>query len=228
VQGTTLDGDAWTELLLVQDTEIGEVYIDPAGRVVFRGRHGAIEDTRSNTPQAVFGSRPDLGELYYASVTPAYDDTTIRNLVRIARVGGTRQTASDAASRTHYLTWTHDRTDLLLTTDSESLGYAQWVLYLSKAPEQRFEQVTVNPHARPVSLFPQALGRAFGDRVTVVRRPPGGSTETRDVFIRGTSHDYGGTNRWRTTWALQPAALYSTAMRWDTSTWDTAGVVWPY
>ena len=206
MQATTLDGDAWTELLLVQDSEIGEVYLDGAGRVVFRDRHAVLEDTRSTTSQATFGSQP--GELHYESVTPEYDDTTIRNVWRIARTGGTQQTAADAASQLRYLTWTHDRTDLLLTLDSDSLGYAQYGLYLSKDPELRFAAITVDPRADPVGLFPQTLGRGFGDRITIVSRPPGGGTVTRDVFIRGVSHTYGGANRWKTTWALQSATKF--------------------
>lgn len=235
MQGTTLDGDAWTELLLTQDSEIGEVFIDAAGRVVFRGRHAIFERAGSATSQATFGSNRAGGELPFVTVVPAYDDADVRNVIRIARAGGVSQTAQDSASKQEFKIKTHERTDLLLTTDALSRDYAQYVLYLAKEPEYRFESLVVDPRAMPTQMFPQVLDRDFGDRVTVVSRPAGTSTggtptivsnslivsdslilaggngpepTIRDAFIRGIVHEYGGTNRWRTTWALQSATRY--------------------
>lgn len=207
LQATTLDGNALSELQLVADTEIGELYIDGAGRVVFRGRHGIAEDARSNTSQATFGD--GAGELPYADVTPDYDDTSLANYALITRVGGTEQTASDTTSRTTYLTHTYTRSDLIMQTDTEALSYAGYIVYVGKDPEFRFSELLVKPLRDSTNLFPQVLGREIGDRVTVKRRPPGGgSAISRDVFIRGIAHTVT-PDTWQTQYQLQSATRYS-------------------
>lgn len=215
LQATTLAGNAWEEILLVQDTELGEVYVDEDGRVVFRNRNAMLTDTRSNTSQATFGDGGGT-ELRYERVGRAYDKATLANLVRITRAGGTEQTAEDAASQDNYLIRTHERSDLLMESDTAAADYATFVLGAMKDPELRFDTLTINPRRDETALFPQVLGRRFGDRVTVVRRPPGGgSAITRDVIIRGVTHEAdAATRRWKTVWTLQAA------QRWAGLVWD--------
>lgn len=206
LQATDLDGDAWAELQLVADTELGEVYVDEAGRVVFRNRHALLEDSRSTTSQATFG---DSGtELYYFDVEPSYDEAQLVNLVQVSRAGGATQTASDTTSQTAYLTHPYTRSDLLNQSDTEVADWAGFVLYQSKDPELRFASLTVVPQRDPDNLYPQVLGRIIGDRITVIRRPPGGFTNTRDVFVRGVAHDIT-PQSWRSTWQLQSATKYA-------------------
>lgn len=209
MQATTLEGDALAELQLTADTEWGEFYVDGAGRTVFRNRIALYQDARSNTSQGIFGDHP--GELEYDDVVPEYDDTMIFNQVRITRVGGTAQTAEDATSQLQYLIHTFDRSDLLMETDAVALAYAQHVLFMSKDPELRFASMIVDPTAAdPVfeeDHYPQALGRQLGDRITIIRRPPGGGDPIeRDAIIRGISHNVDAVNSmWKTTWTLQDA-----------------------
>jgi len=207
VQATTLAANTWTETLLTADTEAGEVYVDGSGRVVFRRRQASQLDARSSTSQATFGDGP--GELIYESVKVAYDDTQVRNVVRISRVGGTQQIASDAASQAQYLNHSWERSDLIMQTDAEAANYAGYVLFQNKDAELRFTELVINPHADETNLFPQVLGRELGDRITVKRRPPGGGAViSRDCFIRGIKHTLKD-KRWKTTWTLQSAAKYS-------------------
>lgn len=207
LQGTTLDRSAWEEIVKVQDSEIGQAYIDAAGRVVFRNRHANMEDARSATVQGAFGD--GVGELPFDDAQIVYDDDGLANLVRIANVGGTQQTAEDVASQREYLTHGHERTDLILQTDAEAANYAAFILYQSKEPELRFTSLSINPRDDDDALFPQVLGRDFGDRVRLTRRPPGGGTVTRDSFIVGVTHEVSGPNQWRTTWALQSATRWA-------------------
>jgi hypothetical protein len=205
VQATTLDGAAWTELMLAADSEIGEVYIDAAGRVVFRNRNAMSLEARSATSQATFG---DDG-LRYESVGVEYDDTTIRNLVRVSNVGGSMQTAQDTVSQTKNLVHTFDRTDLILESDGEAAAYAGFVLYIAKDAELRFTELVINPRLDEANLFPQVLGRQMGDRITVKLRPPGGGDViSRDVFIRGITHDITD-DSWQTTFTLQSATKFA-------------------
>jgi hypothetical protein len=204
VQATTLEGDGLTELQLVAETEIGEFYIDEAGRAFFRGRHGLLEDARSNMSQATFG---DSGaELPYFDIQPSYDKDQLVNFARVTRAGGTEQTATDTASQAKYLVRTFvPSSDLLMQSDAAALDYARYVVTLAKDAEYRFDALVIDPLRDPVNLFPQVLGRRIGDRVTVKRRPPGGGTIDRDVFIVGVSHEVT-PDTWLTTWQLQSAS----------------------
>lgn len=203
---STMAGDPLTEMYLVADSEIGELYIDGAGRVRFRSRLDIFTKPVSNTSQATFGD--DGTELPYTALGISYDDANMANQVKIARVGGTQQTAEDAASMGEFLIHTHERTDLLLVSDAESLDYARFLLHLAKDPELRFTSLTFEPLEQGADLWPQALGREIGDRITVNRRPPGGGTITRDAFVRGMEHTFTATS-WTTTWPLQSATRYS-------------------
>ncbi|MDH2429312.1 hypothetical protein [Sphaerisporangium sp. TRM90804] len=211
LQATTLEGDGLSELQLVADTEIGEVYVNGSGDVVFRNRQGLLVDTRSTIAQARFGPGGSArGRLTYHDVGVAYDRSQMANHVRIARVGGAPQTASDAASRAEYRTKTYPRDDLIMQSDAEALAYAQWVLSIAKEPELRFDQLVVRPEADPDELFPVVLGREIGDRILIERQPPGGGDlVSREVFIRGVTHEIGagrgGAPRWETSWPLQAA-----------------------
>jgi hypothetical protein len=204
VQSTDLSSNAWTEILLTSDTEIGETYFDAAGRLVFRNRHAIISEIRSITPQAVFGE--GVGGLAYDAITITNDDTQVRNIIRISRVGGTLQTAEDADSIARYQRKTWGRSDLLMETDAEVANYAGYVLEISRTAELRFDSIRIDPTADPDNLWPQVLGRELGDRITAKFCPPGGgATIERDVFIRGIRHDMT-PQTWMTTWTLQDAS----------------------
>lgn len=208
VQETTLAAPAWSEILLTSDTEIGEVYFDGAGRLVFRERHALWTDARSRTSQATFGD--GVGELGYTDLALAHDDAQIANLARIARVGGVEQVAEDLTSQVEYLTRTFERSDLIHLTDEESADYASLVVAVLAAGELRFESITVDPRRDPDALYPQVLGRELGDRITVRRRPPGRESDPieRAVYIRGISHTFA-PDTWITSWALQDASRFN-------------------
>lgn len=214
VQSTDLANNAWNEILVTADTEIGEVYFDAAGRIVFRDRHAVLSEPRSTDPQAVFGCEP--GELSYDSVTVVNDDAQVRNIIRISRVGGTVQEVQDAASIAEYQRKTWGRSDLIMQTNGEAADYAAYVLSFSKRAALRFDQLRVTPTTDPDRLWPQVLGRELGDRITVKFDPPGGGAIIqRDCFIRGVRHDIAAPGRWVTVWALQDADVHLSFMVLD-------------
>ena len=205
LQATTLEGVALDELQLVGESELGELFMDAGGRVVFRNRQAILTDARSNTSQATFGP----GNLPYQDVTLAYDDTTLVNLAQVTREGGATQTAQDDTSIATYLTHTSTQDGLLMENDTEAQSYAQFVVFIGKDPELRFTQMVVKPQRDPANLWPQVLGREVGDRITVKLDPPGGGdTISRDVFIRGIEHA-ASPGSWQTTWTLQSATKYA-------------------
>jgi hypothetical protein len=208
MQATDLEGNALSELQLVAESEIGELYVDASGRVVFRNRRAVLNEARSSTVQATFGGQDDSPtELPYADVGLTYDAQSITNLVSVTRAGGTPQVREDAPSRARYLTRSYTRSDLLLETDAEAASYAGFVLHQGADPELRFNQLILLPR-KDERLWPQALGREIGDRIQVIRRPPGGGDPiVREVFVRGVEHEYRDM-QWTTRFALQAAGRY--------------------
>lgn len=200
LQATTYGRDALTDLQDVTDTELGELYVDGLGRVVFRDREAALTEERSTVSQGIFGSDVASGELPYTGVDIVYERPRA-TVVRATREGGVQQTASSPAR--YPVAW--EKSGLLMQTDQVAAGWARRVLGTAKDPKLRFVSLTVDPRADPKRLFPQVLGRRLGDRITVRRRPPGGGALIeRDCFIRGISHDYG-SGRWVTRWVLDSA-----------------------
>src|SRR6185295_2286035 len=127
LQATTLDGNMQAEMLLVQDSEQGSLYMDRQGWVVFRNRRSVLTDSRSTTSQALFGDDPAgyavSGELPYLDVETTTPDATLVNSIDAACAGGTEQHVADAVSTARYLVKSFGRDDLLLQTDADTL---QW------------------------------------------------------------------------------------------------------
>lgn len=213
LQATSLSGDALSELQNAADSEVGELYIDGQGRVVFRNRRAIFTDTRSTTVQATFGNPSTSIAAFETKLST--DDATLYNEVLSQREGGVQQTTGDSASQTEFLTRTFSGSGLKLQTDGEALSWGQWIVYLGKDPETRFDLIKIHCHANPSVLFPAVLAREIGDRIQIVRRPPGGGSDiTRDAFIRGISHEVS-TEQWITTFQLQSARNYGSFFTLD-------------
>lgn len=206
LQATTLDGNALDELQLAAVSELGELYMDATGRVTFRNRHALLTDTRSNTPQMIFNDTPGGGEYPYHALSLSTDDSTMANKVKVTREGGTEQTAQDTASITENFEITYSPPkNPLLTSDTEALQMANWILSQAKDPEVRFTEIMVKIHHDPDTLVPVVFARELGDRITVIRNPPGGGDPIeQDSFIRGIKHEFT-PSTWEVTFALQSA-----------------------
>lgn len=209
---TTLADDPLQELLQVARTEIGDLYVDGSGKIVFRSRVDITQSNRSATSQATFGDDGTIAEMPYVGLGISNDDQTFFNEVKITRVdAGVEQTVSDSDSITLYLTKTFESTDVIMDSDAQALTYAQWVLATASEPELRFDSLEIMPADSPGRLYPQAFGRELSDRITIVRRPPGGGHAiTRDVYIRGIEHSFAPMS-WRTSFTLQKAPFGPTA-----------------
>lgn len=206
LQASTLNSNLMEELLLTNETEVGELYVTADGKVFFRNRNAINNDSRSTTSQATFGDGGG-SELPYTGLPQSDDDTQLVNRVIITRVGGSEQVAEDIASQDEFLVSTYERSDLLFNNDAAALNMAQWVLSLSAQPERRFESIEIKPQRDDTNLFPQAFNRLIGDRITIRRRPPGGgSMIQQDYFIRGIEHDATPGKAWVTRWTLQSTA----------------------
>ncbi|MGI5288023.1 hypothetical protein ACQEVF_32425 [Nonomuraea polychroma] len=206
LQASTLNSNLMEELLLTNETEVGELYMTGDGKVFFRNRNAINNDARSTTSQATFGDGGG-SELPYTGLPQSDDDTQLVNRVIITRVGGTEQVAEDVASQNEFLVSTYARTDLLFNNDASALNMAQWVLSLSAQPEQRFESIEIKPQRDETTLWTQVFNRLIGDRITIRRRPAGGGTMIeQDYFIRGIEHQATPGAAWITRWTLQSTA----------------------
>lgn len=213
VQATDLSGSALSELQLVQDTELGEFFLNASGLAVFQDRSYITSNPASRDSQATFGDGGYVatGELPYADVKLTGADDALANRVRATMVGGTEQIAQDAASMAANLKKTHERSDLIMQTDAAALEWANALLYQYKDPVRRFARLEFNTPSPEVEavLWPQVLGREFGDRITIRRRPAGGGAVIEhDAFVRGVEHESDGV-AWTSALVLQSTDRYS-------------------
>jgi hypothetical protein len=187
----------------VETTEQGRFFIAANGRVVFLDRK-VLSNAPYNTSQATFGDGGG-SELPYAGISYRYDDQLVWNEIVATRDGGVARIASDSDSQASYLKRTRTMSGLHHTTDVASGFLAQWVLAKYKDPLLRVTGLRIIPDASPTDLYPQALGREIGDRITVKRRPQGvGSVISQEVQIEGISHMIS-PGSWETQWDLSPA-----------------------
>jgi hypothetical protein len=122
-------------------------------------------------------------------------------------VGDTGATveASDEASRSRYGDRVLEQTDLLLADDTQVGAWADYVRARDAVPRLRFTDLTIDVRADEDNLYPQVLTRDFGDRIAVVRRPPGVTADTRQVWIRGIHHTFEAPTQWQTSYEVEPA-----------------------
>lgn len=181
------------------EAENGLFFIQGDGKGRFQDRHWRI---RNSTSAATFGN--GAGELPYVDATLSYDEQLIYNDVQVTRAGGALQEAIDTASQASYGPRVLPRPGVLLGTDNEALGLAQWLLLNYSQPTLRVPQIVLNGDLAPTTLCPQILGRDISDKITVKVRPPGGGTITKDARIEAIGHTIG-LDSWLTTWQLSMA-----------------------
>jgi len=215
LQATTLGDNMMAEMLLVQDSEQGSLYMDRQGKVVFQNRNAMFTNPRTTTSQAIFGDDPAgygiSGELPYLDVEMATPDETLVNSVNASAAGGVEQHAVDSVSAARYLAKSHTRDDLLVQTDAVALQWAQAIVYQFSRPRRRFSRLTFH-RPRPnvqTAMWPILLGAQFADRITVRSRPAGGGTRIeKDCFIRGIEMS-GDSATHESAFVLQDADRYS-------------------
>lgn len=206
LDATTMAGNALDNLRHTARAEVGDLWATPGGIIRFRERYGLYTTVASSTVQATFGSDIAGGELpYVGSLGMSYDRTTLINVVRASRPGATVYESGDEVSRSRYGDRAlPDQTDLQLADDDQVAVWADYVRARDSVPAVRFTDLTVDVRADEAALYPQVLGRDFGDRVAVVRRPPG-VVQTHEVYIRGVHHRFEAPLAWQTSWELETA-----------------------
>lgn len=208
VAATDLGGNALDEMRNVATAEVGDLWATADGKIRFRSRYNLYTATASRAVQATFGSNPAGGELpWVGQLGLSYDRSTLINVVRASRPSGTVTEVGDDVSRSRYRDKAHEELSLVLNDDAQVATWATYVLARDAEPKLRFTDVVIDPRADESNLYPQVLTRDFGDRIAVVRRPPGVSADTRQAYIRGIHHSFQAPTAWQTRWELEPAVI---------------------
>ena len=199
---------AWDAMLLAAVTEFGELYVEGDGDLRFRDRDTLWTSSRTRTSQATFGD--GTGELRFAELEPDQVETSdVRNRITIRwneRNG--EVTKSDSASIGDWGV-REDSLEVSMTTENDAARYATFLLSQFADPQFSFGSMTIIPKRDPSNLWPQALGRELGDRITIKLTPPGGGARIeRDVFIRSIEHSVRPGLDWVTTFGLQDAEMW--------------------
>lgn len=181
---TDLVDDHLSHIVQVGEAELGLIFVDGFGRLVFHDANHRSTDPRSTVSQFLFGDA--AGELpYLPSILPDYDLAKIINEAKATRAGGTEQVASDTDSKNRYFTRTRSYQSLL-STDAAVLTFAQAIVSKYKEPQMEPAELSFEP-ARAPGLWDVAMRIELSDRITVKRRPQGALTSPRtfECFVEG-------------------------------------------
>jgi hypothetical protein len=185
---TTLGDYALPLIEQVNQTELGMVFVDGAGRVVFYNRHRSSTAARSVTPQAQFtddGTPADLKvEMASLEISRPRDLTFNEAHVTAGFDGAVEQVYADFASQQTALGQRvfPNTVGGLLRTDNDALGMCQWLVGLYKLPRQRISAVRVEAVAQ--GLWSVLLPLTLLDRVGVSRNY-GPNTIAAELLIQG-------------------------------------------
>src|SRR5882757_3927297 len=165
-------------------TEGGVFWVGTDGKVRFADRRARSSTTPVLTLDA---SIPAL--LDPSVYDPAFDETTLVNQSTASRSAesGTlsMQTYTDAVSAAAYGLTTGDVTTYTLS-DVDAVNLAQSQVAGNSRPRFRLDQVAVNMHAAPVSLYAALAAVSIGSRIRVINLPPGAApTSTIDLYVEG-------------------------------------------
>lgn len=197
-QATTLAQAAWTEATLVADSVNGFLAADNLGRVVYR--------EKGRLPRSSSVTFDDTGaNLPLVDVQTSYDADQLYNLAKLARTGGSQQSAQDTTSISQFGLSTYSRSDLVVQTDDQVLDAANFVVGQYGDLTTRVEGIsTILDSGSTDRAWSEMLELDVLDRATVVFRTPDGRTLSRDGMVRGISLSVRA-NDWR--WAVSFAQV---------------------
>jgi len=215
--GQEVSGSILGQMQDVNAAELGQVFINVRGELVFRERYSERLSTESGTSKGTF-SQTSAASLPYQSLTFAYKDDQIKNQIVVNRVGNsTVFQIQDDVSVALYGLRTEELSDLLVTTSGEARQIGQLYLALYAAAEYFPEQMTLVPEAKPANLYPQVLDRDLRDRITVSFTAPGGVVRSVDCLVDGIEHSVS-PGQWTTTYSLTSTTTYDQFFVLDSAT----------
>lgn len=204
---TTMQADPGTArtslaaMQTVETSEYGALYVDGYGSFVFQDRN-VTAGSIGGTP-TVFND--DGTNIQYSEAKWILNDVLVYNEANVTRLGGTTQTASDAASIAKYFLHSYNQQNLLMQTDAVALQYAQAYVASRKDTSVRCDAIVLDLYTENYNNgITAALALDFFDPVTITTNQPGGSALTKSLQIFGVAMDIK-PQRWRVTFTtLEP------------------------
>jgi hypothetical protein len=220
LQATTLAKGALEEAWLTADSDGGVFWATPAGTLRYVDPPG-LEAPEFTEPAGTFTD--DINEtsatLCPISFTITSNRDQVKNVVSVARVGGTSQTVADQASINRHGMRSTARTDLIHTTDAWSTTIAQFMLRrLSNAA------VVISPvdgvptdddawyafaHAVDLGTRIRLVRNRFGQRLDVV------------ATVDGITHTIT-LDQWTLTLKCSPGTQTKGYAHWGSAIWGTS------
>lgn len=220
---TSPSGSALDAILgLGEDSEQGLVQVDGDGKLTFRSRTSLTSGMA--TPAATFGE----AEVPYESLEISNDDADLYSEVDTSGVSGQVQVALDTAAQTRYGPRVLSKTGTGLAADADARGLAGYLLGRYREPRARPKRMRLHVSGGREDVTEQVRLRSpLGDRVQVVRRPPGGGTITLAAQVEGMTVQIVPGGEWTCTHDLVPAASTQTWILEDdvSGLLDTGAVV---
>jgi hypothetical protein len=181
-----LDGiSALQHIQEVAESESGRFFMSAAGDATFVGRHAAY----LTTSWAPFGEQ----EILYKDVQFGGGESLIYNEVQVTRLadGAIMQDEEDATSKAEFMPRTLAFTGQHMDSDNEASDKAKFWLALLKDYHPRIVRMDLEGVHQPNDVWPQALGRELGERLTVRKRPPNAPLIEQESFIEWVEHRVG-------------------------------------
>jgi len=189
---TTMQADPGTArtalaaLTTVETSEYGALYVDATGSFVFQDR-ALTASSVSGTPTEFNDDGTDIS---YFDAVWVLNDTLVYNTANVTRLGGSVQTASNAASIEKYFLHSYNQQGLLMETDAVALDYAQAYVASRAETSVRCDAITLDLYTDNYNAgIIAALDLDFFDPITITTNQPGASTLTKTLQIFGVAMD---------------------------------------
>lgn len=179
-------------------SEQGAFYFDGSGTATFKNRQ-SVQEAAGATP-TVFAN--DGSGISYFNLLPVFDDKLIINEANITRIGGTAQSATNAASIAKYFPHSVNYDNLIVQTDAEALNIAKTYVATRAETTLRVDAITLDLTTPDYAAgILAALDFDYFSNVRVKNVGQDGSTIDKTLQVVGIAHDVT-PNSWKTTFTL--------------------------
>ena len=185
-----------------ETAENAQYFMAKDGKATFRNRAYKLTNASATDVQATFSN--DGSNLPYRDVVTNFDTNEVINVYEWTRTGGATQYIADADSVSRY-TAKDSQKSTINVTNANVLSLIEQKLSETALPIVRIERLEVNPRDN-VSIWSQALGREFGDRIKVKIVNPNGTSVEDELWIESIEHNINSSSQtWDWNVTLSPA-----------------------
>ena len=179
-------------------SEQGAFYFDGGGTATFKNR-ATVQEAAGQTPTVFANDGSGIG---YFNLMPVFDDKLIINQANITAIGGTTQSAQNAASIAKYFPHSVNYDNLVVQTDADALNIAKTYVATRAETTLRVDAITLDLTTPDYNAgILAALDFDYFTNVQVKNIGQDGSEIDKTLQVVGIAHDIT-PNNWRTTFTL--------------------------